>query len=352
MTDLRQRKVLIVDDSRTIRALLRVTLETDPRLTVVGEAADPFEAREKIKALSPDVITLDVEMPRMSGLEFLEKLMRLRPMPVVMVSTRTKEKSEVAVRALAMGAVDCVDVARVQADPEQRRRLVETLVVAASARVRARGGGVPPLPADRGPREEVYRWNGRVVLIGSSTGGVDAIERVLGAFPADGPPVIIAQHMPAPFLKSFASRLNEQLDPEVRLARDGDTVDRGRVLIAPGGDAHLQFARGARMQMRLAPADGPELYVPSVDRLFNSATGHAPTVVSVVLTGMGRDGADGMAALRESGARTLAQSGETCVVDGMPRAARDAGAVMRSVPIDDLGAAILEECSVARRVHA
>ena len=215
----RRQRVVLVDDSRTVRALLRMTIDADPRLEVVGEAGDPYEAREIIKALSPDVITLDVEMPRMNGLVFLEHLMRLRPMPVVMVSSRTTANSEEAVKALSIGAVDCVDMARFQADPRQRERLVEALVCAASAMVRGKptaAANAAPPPGMLRPVSPPFRWNGRIVVIGSSTGGVDALERVLTHIPADGPPVLIAQHMPEAFMRSFASRLNDSMAPTCR----------------------------------------------------------------------------------------------------------------------------------------
>ena len=339
-------RVLVVDDSVTIRALLRATLEADPRLRVVGEARDAFEAREKIRALSPDVITLDVEMPRMNGLEFLERLMRLRPTPVVMVSNRTTERSADAVRALSIGAVDCVDVARLQSDHGQKAKLVESLVCAASAQVQSRAGirqtmRAPGIESQRDP----FRWNGRMVLVGSSTGGVDAIERMLAPFPPDGPPCLIAQHMPEAFLRSFTQRLDDLISPNVRLAVAGDCPRQGEVLIAPGGATHLELSTGHMPRIVLEPATGHELHVPSVDRLFESAVPLAGRTLAVLLTGMGSDGASGMAALRHAGARTLAQTGETCVVDGMPRAARAADAVERSVPIDDLGRDILETCS-------
>ena len=340
------RRVLLVDDSRTIRALLRATLEADPRLTVVGEAADPYEAREKIKALNPDVITLDVEMPRMNGLEFLERLMRLRPMPVVMVSTRTKEKSADAIRAMSIGAIDCVDVARVQADPVLRSRLVETIYCAAGARVVARvdtgPGTLVRAAAVSGGAAPPFRWNGRIVLIGSSTGGVDAIERVLEPWPADGPPVLIAQHMPEAFLRSLAQRLDGRMAPRVRIAEGSEYPGQGEIFFAPGGTAHLELVGRDTSRTALAQDDGNALYVPSVDRLFHSAVSVAPKILAVLLTGMGRDGAEGMLALRNAGALTLAQSGQTCVVDGMPRAARMLGAAGEVVPLDEMGAKILE----------
>ncbi len=340
------KRVVIVDDSRTIRALLRATINADPRLVVAGEAADPFEARELIKQVSPDVITLDVEMPKMNGLDFLERLMRLRPMPVVMVSNRTKERSADAIRALAIGAVDCVDVAGLQADDNQRLRLTEALFCAASAIVRTR-----LVPPQNGATQAAggidFRWNGRIVLIGSSTGGVEAIDRVLSRYPENCPPTLIAQHMPAAFLRSFATRLNETIPAHVRLAQAGDEIRQGEVLIAPGGDHHIALSGRNADRVSLVPATGDELYVPTIDRLFASAIPAAPRVLAAVLTGMGRDGSRDLEALRDGGAVILAQSGETCVVDGMPRAARATGAVHKSVALETLGDEILAACTNA-----
>lgn len=337
------RRVLIVDDSRTIRALLRQTLEADPRLRVVGEAGDPYEARDLIKKLNPDVLTLDVEMPKMNGLEFLERLMRLRPMPVVMVSSRTRERSEDAVRALSIGAVECVDVRRLQGDAEQRLRLSEALYFAATAQVRAGSGGLRPVP--REVERKPFPWNGRLVLIGSSTGGVDALECVLGKYPVDCPPTVIAQHMPMAFLASFAVRLNDQVAPSVGLARDMQDVRQGEVVLAPGGSHHVALDKRKGTRVRLESAAETDLYVPSVDRLFASAIPHAPRCLCVILTGMGSDGAVPMAGLRSAGAMTIGQRGDTCVVDGMPRAARTAGAVVEEVPLDRMGAAILRHAA-------
>jgi two-component system, chemotaxis family, protein-glutamate methylesterase/glutaminase len=335
-------RVLIVDDSATIRRLLRATIATDRRLEVVGEASDPYEARELIKALDPDVLTLDVEMPRMNGLDFLEKLMRLRPMPVVVVSTRTRDKTAEALRALALGAVDSVDVSRLQVEVGVRRRLLGTLLAAGSASVHnigaARGSASTPAP------EPGFAWNGLAVAIGSSTGGVDALERVLGNFPADCPPTLIAQHMPAPFLESFARRLDGLVAPTVAIAQAGEELRPGRVLLSGGGTHHLVVA-GGQPATALVPSDPDDLYVPSIDRLFHSAAALGRRAVGVILTGMGRDGAEGLLAMRTAGARTLAQSAETCVIDGMPRAARDLGAAERSVPLDTIGAEILKLCS-------
>lgn len=336
-------RVLIVDDSVIIRRLLRATIASDPRLEVVGEAGDPYEARDLIKALNPDVLTLDVEMPRMSGLDFLEKLMRLRPMPVVVVSTRTRDRSAEAIRALALGAVDCVDVSRLQVEPEIRCRLLSLLVAAGTARVHDIGAARPRSGAALSAPP--FSWNGLTVFIGSSTGGVDALERVLAAFPVDCPPTLVAQHMPAPFLESFARRLDGLLAPHVAIAQGGEELLPGRILVSGGGTHHLTISAAGGAHSVLVPAEPGDLYVPLVDRLFASAATLGRRAAGVILTGMGRDGANGLLAMRGAGARTLAQSSETCVIDGMPRAAREAGAVERSVPLDSLGAEILRICS-------
>lgn len=335
----RRRRVGIVDDTKTIRLLLRAVLEADPRLEVVGEAGDPYEAREMIKATNPDVITLDVEMPRMNGLVFLEHLMRLRPMPVVMVSTRTQEKSEAAIKAMSIGAVDCVDVARLQGDASQRKRLAETLYHAAGARVIQRGG--PDPRAARPQSGTDFSWNGKFVAIGSSTGGVDALERVFAAYPANCPPTLVAQHMPPAFLRSFAARLDSTVAPTVRLAEDGMPINQGEILIAAGGLRHIAFGDRRGRCVASPNATGEELYVPSVDVLFSSALPLAHDCIGVILTGMGRDGAETLLALRNAGAHTIVQSGETCVIDGMPRAARSAGAAERVLPLDRIGQAIV-----------
>lgn len=334
-------RVLIVDDTRTVRALLRAHLSTDPRLSVVGEAGDPYEAREKIKALNPDVVTLDVEMPKMNGLEFLKKLMRLRPMPVVMISTRTTEQSDVAVRALSLGAVDCIDLRVLQGVGPGEVQLADTLIMASKAKL-----SMPGRPAAHDPGS--FDWNGKCVVIGSSTGGVDALMTVIGGYPAHGPPTLIAQHMPAAFLQSFCARLDRKTRPRVTLAQDGQTLEQGHVYLAPGGDRHLAIGGRKVTRLRVVQDTGRETYIPSVNVLFNSALPIAPSVVAVMLTGMGRDGADAMKALRDQGAHTIVQSGETAVVDGMPRAAREAGAACEVAALGEVSKHILAATKRAR----
>lgn len=330
-------RVLIVDDSSTMRRLIRSGIEQDPKIKVVGEAANAQEARAAVKALTPDVMTLDVEMPGMSGIEFLDRLMRARPMPVIMFSTLTRAGSEAAVQAMALGAVDCVEKPRFGEARDVFAQLTEKLRVAAAARVGGQRRG-----AVAGPEAAPSRaWNGRWILIGSSTGGVEALETVLGRFPADCPPTLITQHMPAQFLVSFAARLNANVAPTVRLAQQGARPGRGQVLIAPGEAAHLHIAADGQS---VVLADSPKRsgHRPSVDEMFASARPHARRMIAAILTGMGRDGAEEMAALRAAGARCIGQDSETCVVYGMPRVAWDLGGVEQQLPLSAIADRLLE----------
>ena len=259
-------RVLIVDDTRAIRSMIRVLLSRGPGIEVVGEAGDPYEARDMIKALDPDVLTLDVEMPKMNGLQFLEHLMRLHPMPVVMVSSRTAENSDAAIRALSLGAVECVDLAKLVKGGYQRASLVDAVLMAAASR--------PRLHRERTPSEVLcpepnFSWNGKLVVIGSSTGGVDALLTVLSDFPADCPPTVIAQHMPSSFLESFTARLDRQSKPNVVLAEDRMQIGPGMVCVAPGGAFHAALSPRDPSCVLLIPSDGTELYVPSVNALFS-----------------------------------------------------------------------------------
>jgi two-component system chemotaxis response regulator CheB len=328
-------RVLIVDDSATIRHLIRSRIALDPRLVVVGEASDPFDAREKIKLLNPDVLTLDVEMPRMNGLEFLEKLMRLRPMPVVMVSSETQRGSAAALEALSLGAIECIGKSIGAQLPESFARLNEVLLMAAGARLRQPG----PRPEIRPATQ--FRWNGRYVFIGSSTGGVDALETLLAEFPEDCPPTLITQHMPAGFLASFAARLKQRIAPRIDLAASDAPLLPGRVYLAPGGEFHLTVKPGAPPVCALLGGDKRNGHRPSVDTMFESALHLAPRSVCVLLTGMGRDGAQAMGAMRRAGACCLAQDEASSVVFGMPRAALESGAAQAAVPLHDMAGQIL-----------
>ncbi|MDH6235249.1 two-component system chemotaxis response regulator CheB [Mesorhizobium soli] len=333
-------RVLVVDDSATMRSLLSVALRRDPAIEVVGHAADALEARDKIKALNPDVLTLDVEMPNMNGLDFLDKIMRLRPMPVIMVSSLTSRHAAATLTALEIGAFDCISKASFS-DEHAFEALIATVKAAARARIRPRGDA--PASAAPAPAPSGYAPNGRVVAIGSSTGGVEALLSIVGQFPANCPPTVITQHMPPLFTKSFAERLNRLCRPTVSEAVDGAPLLPGHVYLAPGGASHLEVAGGAgALRCRLRAGEPVNGHRPSVDVLFASvAKSLGSHAVGVILTGMGRDGAAGLLALRQAGAATLGQDEATSLVYGMPRAAFEAGAVERQLPLDKIPAHLL-----------
>lgn len=328
-------RVLIVDDSSTIRQIIKAKLCGNPQIEVVGEASDPFEAREKIKELNPDVLTLDVEMPRMNGIEFLEKLMRLRPMPVVMISTLTSKGSNEAIEALSLGAFDCIGKPSAGSLPETFQNLGDLLIAAASARIRPSGMRIAANPTPG------FRWNGKFVLIGSSTGGVDALETILSEYPADCPPTVIVQHMPESFLASFANRLNNRIAPHLELARTGAALTQGKVYLAPGGSFHLGITNDTVPVCNLFEADKRSGHRPSVDSLFETALPIASRSLAVMLTGMGRDGAAQMLTLRQAGARCIAQDEMSSVVFGMPRVALETGAAEKAVPLHKIATEVL-----------
>ncbi len=329
-------RVLVVDDSATMRHLVSERLRSDPEIEVVGQARDAAEARQAIKELNPDVMTLDVEMPEMDGLSFLEKVMRLRPMPVIMVSTLTARGSETTIAALALGAIDCV----LKPTPANQNSFDELpLKVKQAATVRC----VTRTPAPQRPREQkAYAPSRRIVAIGSSTGGVEALIRVLSAYPANCPPTVITQHMPQHFTGSFASRLNRLCAPDVTEAKHGAPLLPGHVYVAPGGEQHLEVSGRDTLTCFLRKGDLVSGHRPSVDVLFHSVARHAGAEsVGVILTGMGRDGANGLLAMRQAGARTIGQDEASSIVYGMPRAAFEAGAVGKQVSLDHIGAEIL-----------
>jgi len=336
VTDTKRYKVLLVDDSPSILHLLTKGLSNHPQIEVIGTAKDAYDAREKIKALNPDVITLDVEMPRMSGLDFLERLMRLRPMPVVMLSSVTLEGSAAAVRALSLGAVDVQVKPVTGLDETFLQEFAARVVTAARSRSRSHRPmtGLHPAPSVT-KRADFGRWNGKIVLIGASTGGVAALETVLKSMPKDGPPIVVSQHMPEMFLRSFVDRLDQKNAMTVRVASDGDVLKQGHVYLAPGGDRHTIVEKRGKSFV-CCDKIGPKTngHYPSVDELFHSAVSFGELVVGVILTGLGRDGAAGLKALRDAGAATLGQNKETCTVYGMPRAAFELGAIDTQVPID------------------
>jgi two-component system, chemotaxis family, protein-glutamate methylesterase/glutaminase len=333
-------RVLVVDDSATMRGLITAVLSSDPEVSVVGQASDALEAREAIKRLNPDVVTLDIEMPNMNGLEFLEKIMTLRPMPVIMVSTMTHRGAEATLAALEIGAFDCVGKPQ-PGEPRPFGDLAEKVKAAARTQRNftqpARTAPVaPPAVAD-------FRVGRKIVAIGSSTGGVEALIAVLQKFPANCPPTVITQHMPPTFTKSFAERLNRLCAPVVEEATDGARLEIGKVYLAPGGERHLQVANASAPCCRLIERPPVNGHRPSVDVLFDSVAELAGrNAVGAILTGMGRDGAAGLLKMRHAGARTLGQNEKTCVVYGMPRVAYELGAVEQQLPLAAIGEEILK----------
>lgn len=344
-------KVLIVDDSALMRQMLSEIIGGYDDFEVVGVAHDPYIAREKIKALNPDVLTLDVEMPRMDGLTFLENLMRLRPMPVLMVSSLTKKNAETTLRALELGAVDFVakPVAQTSEDlAHYGEMIVEKLRATASAGLPRARGGRERSRKPSSSAQSTYR-TGQLVAIGASTGGTEALREVLAQLPDTFPPVLVVQHMPEMFTKMFAKRLDGLCKISVTEARHGERVVRGHAYIAPG-DMHMRLARQGDQLVVSLDRDPPvNRHRPAVDVLFHSIAEIAGKgAVGVILTGMGADGKSGIRALKEAGARTLAQDRDSCVVFGMPKAAIDTGCVDAIVPIEEMADEILRSVTVSK----
>jgi len=337
-------RVLVIDDSAVVRKLVGDVLRADPEIEVVGTAADPYAARDKIQELNPDVLTLDLEMPRMDGLTFLKIVMAQRPLPVIIMSSLTQSGSDTAIEALRLGAFD------VLAKPQGAYsfgdlgpQLIARIKATAGAKIRARKTDQrdskppfrPPPSALRSP-SVAARHPRSLILFGSSTGGTEALREVLTRLPAGLPPIAIVQHIPPVFSKNFADRLNQLCAFEVREAVDGDRLAPGLALIAPG-NFHLML-QWAADHYRVRVVDGPAVWHqrPAVDLLFKSAAdcGAAPHTVAGIFTGMGRDGADGLLKLRQHGAKTFAQDEATSVVYGMPRAAWENGAAQRQLPLE------------------
>jgi two-component system chemotaxis response regulator CheB len=346
-------KILIVDDSAIVRKLLTEALSEEKDLEVVGTAPDPFVARDKILALKPDVLTLDIEMPRMDGLTFLKKLMHYQPMPVVVISSLGQAGCQATLEALRLGAVE------VLAKPggpysvgELRLDLPAKIRAAAAARLRrapaeSSASAEPPPP----PLPPAAFDSSAIIAIGASTGGTEAILEVLKRLPADCPGIVITQHIPAVFSLAFAKRLNEICPMEVKEARDGDTLARGRALIAPG-NFHMLLRKSPGGGFRVTVQDGPRVCYqrPSVDVMFSSVAEAAGAhAVGVLLTGMGSDGARGLLKMKQAGARTIAQDETSCVVFGMPREAIRLGAAEQVASLGRVPAAILGQLSQIAR---
>lgn len=342
-------RVICVDDSALIRQLLSSIINEQHDMEVVATAPDPYVARKLVKEHDPDVMTLDIEMPKMNGLEFLEKIMRLRPMPVVMVSSLTKKGSEATMKALELGAVDFV------AKPEVKvRESLEAYSAIIAEKIRAASRAKvskikqEELPPHKGTISQPLSPGAKqnLIIIGSSTGGTEAIRQVITRFPVDAPPILITQHMPEGFTASFAERMNKLCQVTVQEARDGEVIQPGHVYIAPG-HSHLKLGRrGTQFITELDSAAPVNRHRPSVDVLFESAASNAGhRCVGVLLTGMGKDGAKGLLSMREKGAHTIAQDEASCVVFGMPKAAIEMNAACDIIPLDKMAETIWQQMS-------
>lgn len=352
-------KVLIVDDSAVVRQALSMVFSSDPAIEVMGTAPDPYYAAQKIQKEVPDVITLDIEMPRMDGLTFLKKIMQQHPIPVVIISSLTASGTETAMKALELGAVEIITKPQLSSREfyeESRIRLCDVVKAAAHARInKIKTRKSPPetlkpepkysadavLPA-RSSNMSMIKTTEIVVAIGASTGGTEALKELLEVLPADSPGIVIVQHMPEVFTRSFAQRLNEICKISVKEAENGDTVIRGRALIAPGNKHTLLKRSGAKYYVEVK--DGPLVnrHRPSVDVLFRSTARYAGSnAIGIIMTGMGADGAKGLLEMKEAGARTAAQDEKSCVVFGMPKEAIKLGAADKILPLNKLADLIL-----------
>jgi two-component system chemotaxis response regulator CheB len=336
-------KVLIVDDSALMRQLLAKILGSDPQVQVVGTAADPFVARDKIKTLHPDVLTLDIEMPRMDGLTFLEKLMRGHPMPVVMISSLTERGADTTLRALSLGAIDYVSKPKLDVSDgtvEQAEEIIAKVKAAARAKLRSGTTAAAPVPESA---SRLYQFSAthKVVAIGASTGGTEALKEVLSSLPADFPGIVMVQHMPETFTGAFAKRLDTLCRIHVQEARDGDRILPGHALLAPGGHQMAVVRRGAEYGVRVYRGERVNRHLPSVDVLFNSCAQQlGKNALGVLLTGMGADGAQGMLHMKRAESHTIAQDEATSIVFGMPKEAIRLDAVDEVLPLTRIGAAL------------
>ncbi|HEX5683311.1 MAG TPA: chemotaxis response regulator protein-glutamate methylesterase [Ideonella sp.] len=347
-------RVVVVDDSALVRSLLAEIINRQPDMECIGTAADPFAAREMIRTLNPDVITLDVEMPRMDGIDFLSKLMRLRPMPVLMVSTLTERGADVTMRALELGALDFVAKPKIGvADglKQLAEEITEKIRIASKAHVK-RAPAAPPAPAPgaaAAPAKAAPSPLGRLsteklIFIGASTGGTEATKEVLMNLPADAPAVVITQHMPPGFTRSYAARLDTLCKIRVKEAVDGERILPGHAYIAPGG-LHLSVERsGANYVARVRDGEPVNRHKPSVEVLFESAARVVgQNAFGIMLTGMGADGAKAMKTMRDAGSYNYAQNESTCVVFGMPREAIQHGAANEVLPLQDIATHLMEK---------
>lgn len=338
-------KVLIVDDSRLVRETLEHILLKDPDIEIVGKAEDPYEAAAIIKKCVPDVMTLDIEMPKMDGLTFLRKVMSQRPIPTVIISSLSEKGSEATIRALRYGAVDYYTKSSINMKDDLEKSgelLVDKIKIAFSARINR----IIPKSVKPKLHEDGLKFkNDKVILIGSSTGGTEALYKVLSGLPQNFPPVIIVQHMPAMFTKQFANRLDQDVEMEVVEAQDGERLQVGKVLIAPG-DFHMVLKRDSSgYYVSINQDEKVNRHRPSVDVLMDSAINksiYTKEMIGVILTGMGKDGAEGLLKLKNLGSKTLGQDEQSCVVFGMPKAAQELGAVDFVLDIEKIAPKLIE----------
>jgi two-component system chemotaxis response regulator CheB len=342
-------KVLIVDDSALMRQLLTKILSSDPELVVVGTAGDPFVAREKIIALKPDVLTLDIEMPRMDGLTFLEKLMRGHPMPVIMISSLTDKGADTTLRALGLGAIDYISKPKLDVSNgtiEHASEIIAKVKAAARARVR-RASVTIAQPNVSSAKTYQFSATHKVVAIGASTGGTEALKELLLPLPADFPGIVIVQHMPETFTRQFAERLDSLCKIRVKEAQDGDRILPGHALLAPGGHHMAVIRRGMEYAVHVYRGERVNRHMPSVDVLFSScARSLGRNAIGVMLTGMGDDGSRGMLEMKQADAFNIAQDESTSVVFGMPREAILIGAVDQVLPLTQIPGLLLQKLAV------
>lgn len=341
-------KVLIIDDSAMVRKVFEQELAKDPDIEVVGTAPDPFVGRDKIVYLKPDVITLDIEMPRMDGLTFLSKLMQHYPLPVVVVSSLAKKGGDVALKAIELGAVEVIaKPGSAYSVGEMSEQLIEKIKAAAKVKVFKTTDNISTVKNDSKPLASIaVKTTNKIIAIGASTGGTDALREVISRLPANAPPVVIVQHMPQNFTKAFADRLNEISQVTVKEATDGEYLATGKVLIAPG-NKHMEIRRSG-INYYVTTFDGPMMFHqrPAVEILFNSVAKYAgQNAVGAILTGMGKDGAQGLLNMRKAGACTVAQDEKTSIVFGMPKEAIDIGAAQVIKPLPQIAQTILDFCN-------
>jgi two-component system chemotaxis response regulator CheB len=346
-------RVVVVDDSALVRSLLAEIINRQPDMVCVGAASDPLVAREMIRELDPDVITLDVEMPRMDGIEFLGRLMRLRPMPVVMISTLTERGADVTMKALELGAVDFVAKPKLGlADglAQLATQIVDKIRIASAARVRRKEPAAStqfPVPASAASSPSSLKTGAAVasrklIFIGASTGGTEAIREILVRMPADSPPILITQHMPAGFTRSFASRLDSLCEVTVKEAVNGELIQSGHAYIAPGGKQFYLSRVGGKLEAVVDDSEFVNRHKPSVEVLFRSAKALiGDNAIGVMLTGMGSDGAKALREMRDAGSYNIVQNEATSVVFGMPREAIALGAANEVLPITEIAAAVI-----------